>query len=508
MLGLALALLGAGALIISGSYDEPREVEVIGKVVPVNEGATNGLDLSAHNSPDLVRSPIDQANVVIANRIDSPRYSCAVHVSFDGGAHWQQTAIPVPSGEEPKCYAPDLAFAPNGTLYMSFVTLAGSANSPHAVWLVRSRDGGKTLSSPEEIPLGENAFTVRLTADPDQQGRLYVTYLHAGQLGLYRFTQPGNPIRVVRSDDGGRNWGDPIRISSPARERVVAPSPAVGPDGELYVLYLDLGEDQLDYQGLHKGRGGEPYDGDWGLVLARSTDQGESWEESVVDDGVVPAERFIVFTPPYPAIAVDEGSGRVYAGFTDGREGDPDVYVWSLPGGGDDWEGPTRVNDTEPGDGTTQSLPQLSVASDGRLDVVYYDRRADPADVLIQPSYQASFDQAYSFTDRVVLSARSFSSRVGFGSERDLADQGSRLGLVSTDDRALAVWTDTRAGTPETGKQDLAERVVALSDPPRLAGWLEALLQWGGIALILLGVFVVLNRALGLGRRRGAGSAA
>lgn len=508
LIALALVLVGVGAVIVSYSYDEPVEIEQLGRSLPVNEGARNALDLSAHNSPELIRNPVDAANLVAANRIDEPRYSCALSVSFDGGGRWNQTPIPVPPGEEPKCYAPDVAFDSEGILYMSYVTLAGAANAPNAVWLVRSRDGGRTVSRPTEIAaLGRNSFTVRLTADPDQPGLLYATWLDASDLGLYRFSEPGNPIKVIRSEDGGRSWSAPVRINGSERERVVAPSPAVGPGGELYVLYLDLGEDRLDYHGEHRGRGGPTYAGTWQLVLARSADRGESWEESVVEDELVPSERFIVFTPPYPAIAVDQDSGRTYAGFQDSREGDPDVYVWSLESGGDDWEGPVRVNETQVGDGSTQYRPALSVAPNGRLDLVYYDRREDPKDILNEVSYQASFDEGESFSERVPISDESFSSRIGFGSDRGLPDLGSRLGLVSTDERAMAVWSDTRAGTLRTSKQDIARGLVGVSDPPRLAGWLEAVLRWGGVALIVAGLAVFLLQVLGLGRRFGLGRA-
>jgi hypothetical protein len=508
LIGLALVLVGVGAVIVSYSYDEPVEIEQLGRSLPVNEGARNALDLSAHNSPELIRNPVDAANVVAANRIDEPRYSCALSVSFDGGGRWNQTPIPVPPGEEPKCYAPDVAFDSEGILYMSYVTLAGAANAPNAVWLVRSRDGGRTVSRPTEIaPLGRNSFTARLTADRGQPALIYITWLDASDLGLYRFSEPGNPIKVIRSEDGGRSWSEPVRVNGTARKRVVAPSPATGPDGELYVLYLDLGDDRLDYHGEHRGRGGPPYAGTWQLVLARSGDGGQSWEESVVEDELVPSERFIVFTPPYPAIAVDQDSGRVYAGFQDAREGDPDVYVWSLASDGDQWEGPVRVNDTPDGDDTAQYRPALTVAPNGRLDVVYYDRREDSKDILNEVSYQASFDEGNSFSERVPISDQTFSSRIGFGSDRGLPDLGSRLGLVSTDERAMAVWSDTRAGTLRISKQDIARGLVGISDPPRLAGWLEALLRWGGIVLIVAGLVVILLRVLGLGRRLGLGRA-
>jgi hypothetical protein len=72
-----------------------------------------------------------------------------------------------------------------------------------------------------------------------------------------------------------------------------------------------------------------------------------------------------------------------------------------------------------------------------------------------------------------------------------MPDLGSRLGLVSVDSRALAVWSDTRAGTPASSRQDLGRAVVAFSDPPRIAGGLKWLLIIGGIAAILAGAAVL-----------------
>ncbi len=485
-LGAALLLLGAGAFVLSFAYGEPRESERLGRDGPVNAGAPDPADISANNSPTLVRSPTKPRNLVVANRIDAPRYSCALHVSTDAGATWSQTPVPAPERER-ICYAPDVAFASDGTLYMSFVTLRGAGNVPNAVWLTKSTDGGKTLSKPEKIH-GKLAFQVRLATDPRERRRLYMTWVQGSEVGVYSFGETGNPIVTTRSDDGGASWAEPVTTNSQVDERALAPTSAVGPDGALYVLYLDLGDDRLDYEGAHRGRGGPAYTGRWKLVMARSLDRGTSWRHSDVDTRIAPTERIIPFIPPFPSLAIDGQSGRLYAAFEDARLGDADVWVWSLPKGSGRWEGPTRVNDTPERDRTAQYRPKLDVAPDGRLDVLYYDRRRDRRNVENEVSFQSSFDNGESFTSRLPLSNRSFSSRVAFGVERDLPDIGSRLGLESTDTRALAVWTDTRAGTTETKKQDIAQAVVAFSEPERLSGTAESLLRFGGIALASLGL--------------------
>lgn len=249
------------------------------------------------------------------------------------------------------------------------------------------------------------------------------------------------------------------------RGRVLAPSAVVGGRGELYVLFMDVGDDRLDYEGGHRGDGGAPYDGRFSLVLARSLDRGSSWSESVVDERVVPTRRFISFLAPFAALAVDRRRGRLYVAFEDARLGSPDVYVRSLAPGSATWSAAVRVNDTPRGDRSWQYLPQLAVAADGRVDVVYYDRRlGGRANLRNEVSLQSSHDGAASFGQRLKLSSRSFDARIGAGAEQGLPDLGSRLGLASDDHGATAVWTDTRDGTDASHKQDLRSARVLVGD--------------------------------------------
>jgi hypothetical protein len=264
--------------------------------------------------------------------------------------------------------------------------------------------------------------------------------------------------------------------------------PAVGRGGELYVLYLDLREDRLDYEGAHGGSGGPPYAGRYALVLGRSQDAGASWQESVVAGDIVPAQRFIAFLPPFPSLAVDRRSGRIYAAFQDARLSPSDVYVWSLSRGEQGWQGPVRVNDTPAHDGRSQYLPQIAVAPNGRLDVEYYDRRHDSRNRMTEVALQSSFDGGRSFSAHVPLTDRAFDSGIGFGSERGLPDLGGRLGLASNTATALAAWTDTRAGTEASNKQDIGFVQVLFSEPARASELARDALRYGGIAMILVGV--------------------
>ncbi|MGH9190805.1 MAG: sialidase family protein [Acidimicrobiales bacterium] len=495
---IALGLLAAGAgTWLIGSSAPSRQPRPSGPVAPANPSARDPLDIRAHNSPSVARNPERTDNLVVTSRVDSPMFACAVYVSDDGAGRWSESKLPAPAGEEPKCFAPDAAFGSDGTLYVSFVTLAGTGNVPHAGWVVSSTDGGRTFSVPVRA-LGPQSFQVRLVADSENPRRLWLSWLEVGEVGLLAFSKPGNPVNVARSDDGGATWGEPVRVSPPGRQRVVAPSPALGRNGRLHVAYLDVGDDSLDYHGGHQGRGGEPYPGNWQLLVATSADGGATWTEAAADKTLVPTERFLAFLPPFPSVAADRTSDRVYVSFADGRSGDADVWLWGSVDSGATWARPHRVNDTRPGDGTSQYLSRISVSPGGRVDVVYYDRRADSANVLNEVSFQSSFDRGATFSRRAQLSGAAFDSRVGFGSERGMPDLGSRLALISSDTGALAVWSDTRAGTEASSKQDLAVAQVAVGGDD----WRDRL-RWplrAAAAALVLAALVVVAGAL---RRRG-----
>ena len=493
--GLGLLVIGAGTL--AWARPPERGVPTAAPNVAVDAGAADPTDLRQHNSPSIAADPTRAGRLAVVNRIDNPMFGCSLHVSTDDGATWDERQLPFPAGEDdpPRCYAPDVGFGADGALHVSFVTLAGQGNVPNAAWVATSRDVGGSFSEPVRVA-GRLAFQVRLAADPDDADRLYVTWLQAGAVGTLLFPETGYPVTMARSDDGGRTWGDPTRVSPADRLRVVAPVPAVA-GGALFVAYLDLGDDVLDYHGAHEGRGGEPYPGKWSLVLARSSDGGATWSDTVVDDGLVPTQRIVVFLPPSPSLVVDDEARRVHLAFTDGRQGDADVWVWTSTDGGRSFGPPRRVNDTPRGDGTSQYLPRLGLSADGRLDVLYYDRRLDEHDAMNGVSLQSSSDGGRTFGPRLVVSDRAFDSRIGFGSERDLPDLGSRLGLLSSPRRVVAVWSDTRGGTRSSGKQDLATSIVTLPEP----GSDRSALRVVGALLTVVGALVA---ALAVAGRRAA----
>ncbi len=463
---VALALLAAGVFLF---------VLEGGPEVSANVLVNPPGIITANNSPTLARNPVRPSNLVVAHRIDRPGFSALVEWSDDGGVTWRPTTIPLPP-DTPACnaglpdpvaggvprqlpcpFAPDVAFAPDGTLFVLYVELQGNGNTPARLWMTTSADGGATMAPPVPVA-GPLTFQPRLAVDPE--GTVHAVWLQAENVALNRLVGPAT-IVAARSGDGGRSFSAPVPVSDPARPRVGAATPVITTDGALVVLYQDFKDDRRDFEGLE----GPPAEGPFALVVARSDDDGQSFTPGVeLESGIVPTRRFLVFLPEHPSIAAGP-EGVLYVTWHSGVDGDDeDVFLRRSDDGGATWGGAVRVNDNPAGDGTRQYLPRVAVAPGGRVDVLFYDRRLDPADVLTDAFLASSQDNGATFTNQRV-SSMPFDSRVGpvfnLFDETVEADFGTRTGLHSTDGAASAVWTDTRLGSLDDGRQDVFTATVS-----------------------------------------------
>jgi len=469
---LLAALLGAAAAVVAviGLLASAR-----GAVVEPNVFVGSGGPVEANNSPAAVGNPENPDNVVVVSRVDRPGFSASLKWSRDGGRSWKTTPLPLPPGKD-RPYAPDAAFAPDGTLYVTYVNLVGRGNTPENIWIARSRDGGRTLSAPSRVA-GELSFQGQVVVDP--RGVVHVTYLRAAGVGLLSLA-PGSRIVATRSTDGGRSFSEPVALSDRRRLRVGAASPVIDANGDLVVLYEDFKGDVRDFS----NQPGPPWPEPFALVITRSPDGGRTFARGVeIESNVVPTERFLAFLPAFPSIAPGP-DGSLAVAWADGRNGDQDVFLRRSPDGRA-WSAPVRVNDNPSGDGTAQYLPQLAVAPDGRIDALFLDRRRDPRNVKTD-AFLASSDDGRSF-ENVRVSSRSFDSRVGPSAASYLEpDLGSRLGLVSFEDVALAVWTDTRLGSQASGRQDIVStRVEPAGSGAALLVLAGGLLIGGAVCLVL-----------------------
>jgi hypothetical protein len=484
---------GLGAVLGAASLLTTETTTTIHQNVLV-EGETR---IHAINSPTMVRNPRDGSNLVVTYRVDRPYYSALLHYSEDNGRTWAPTELPLPNGTSlcsattagrPCPFGPDAAFASDGTLYVIYVNLVGNGNGPENLWIASSTDGGRTLSPPTRIAGGVGEiFQARMAVAPD--GTIHITWLQGGETGNLSLLGK-NPIVTVRSEDGGHTWTQPVVISDSSRDRVASASPAVDRDGNVTVLYQDYKGDRRDFENLE----GPVFEDPWALVVTRSGDGGQTWTPGVeFESGLIPTRRFLVYLPESPGLAVGP-RGEIYATWMDGRNGDEDVFIKKSPDGGRTWSAPIRVNDNPLRDGTDQYLPRVAVNEDGRVDVVFYDRRRDTRNILTDVFLGTSTDGGETFTNRR-LTSEAFDS--GIGPSVSLlhgVDFGTKLGIDSSGNTVVAAWTDTRQGSKADDRQDIGTVRVTLADEtPFLGSW-----------PVILGLFVIGAAALATALRQGA----
>jgi hypothetical protein len=138
--------------------------------------------------------------------------------------------------------------------------------------------------------------------------------------------------------------------------------PAVGPNGEVYIVWA----------------------GPLGLVFDKSTDGGLTFGKDKVIGEIPGGWDFEIEglsrANGMPVTGVDlsngPNKGTLYVNWIDARNGDPDVFVMSSRNGGETWSAPVRVNDDALKNGKAQFFTWMAIdPMDGSVNVVFYDRR-------------------------------------------------------------------------------------------------------------------------------------
>jgi hypothetical protein len=436
-----VAALGVAGVAL-GLVERPGALEP-GANEFVNDRAQN----VAHTSPSVAVDPRNPAMLAVADRLDAPQLGCAVSRSTNAGATWDPLVLP-PALAAVNCFWPRVAYLPDETLLVLYTALGGPNVLPLSVWLQRF-DGTAAVGPPVEVA-GDLAFYARMAV---QGERVWLTWVQANpatvdrQLGL----APGdNPIVVTRSDDGGRTWGAPVRVSQPGL-RVIQPTVVVGPSARVTVGALDLGDDVADYEGTFDPRTPPDPRLRWRVLAWTSADAGATFGPVAVVAADLPVPQLIIADlGPTPGFAVDASSGRLYAAWDAGRGPARNCYVaWSEDG--TRWSKAVRIGPVQ----GSQLLPAVSVAPGGRVDVVFFDRSRDRTDVLQDVVAAASTDGGRTFRTATVSDAPS-DSRIGLGSQLGVPVPGDNLAVLSRAGDFLAFWPDTSRGTEASTVADLA----------------------------------------------------
>jgi len=465
------AFLLAATLVVVGTL-EGRRVDV-GRNIFVNPPGI----IDAYSTPTIAENPRRPDNEIAVFRKEAPRLSAQLAWSEDRNATWHTTALPLPPGDD-RPFFPDAAFAPDGTLYVTYVNLTGSGNTPANLFVAHSSDGGRTLSPPSLIASGQT-FQPRIAIGPDAV--LHVVWLLVMRNGATPLTNASERVLAVQSTDRGLTWSAPVAVNAPLEHLVGAASPTVAGRGVLVVAYKDFGPRASIPGNGGTALPGQPYD----LLVTRSIGGAAFSAPTVAASGVQSAQRFSYFFPEFPGIAAGPHD-TVYLAWSAGRE----AVVQRSTNDGMTWQPPVHLH--HPGGGSA-ALPAVFVAPEGRVDVVYINRPGGVPGLFTDIRLATSSDEGRNFRD-IRLSSESFDSRIGptFGAGLP-PDLGSHLGLAGDNNTIDVAWGDTRLGTETTGREDIVAASVTGVGSAVTARWqfvAEGILVVVGLLLLAWGHLV------------------
>ncbi len=464
---ISLSLIAA--LIVSSTLEPTRGLSASSQKLqaPPTDIRVNQVATADQQEPALAVNPTNANNVLSAAKDwrTGPK-QVWYYRSTDGGNTWADGHVDFPS-ELPNQSDPCVTFDASGTAYMSVLGYNQNDFSIGGAYVTRSTDGGATWQKPVVVSTNSNEIfndkewiTADLSNNSATKGNIYISWTLFTQQGTH--SERGD-IVVSRSTDGGTTFSPHVVASLPNQTQNQGSFPAIGPNGEVYVLYYSgiEGADKEDGRGGDGGGsgsgGGEGQGGgqmqaqlaeDTALFVARSTDGGQTFPQVKRAATVqrppspLPGSNFRMFV--LPTLAVDPRNGTLYATWNDYAVGDADVMLVKSEDGGQSWSQPLRVNDDPSTPHHDQFFPTAKVGSDGTLHMLWLDRRDDAGNLRYEPYYARSTDGGISFSKNAPVSHVPSNPNVGFQG----TIIGDYVGLdVSADgSNVYTAWPDTRSG--------------------------------------------------------------
>lgn len=389
--------------------------------VNVDENGNNILN-DAANEPSIAMDPTNPNHMVIGWRqfddISSNFRQAGYGYTTDGGQTWT-----FPGCIEPGVFRSDpvLGFDADGNIYYNSLTVQGD------YWcdVYKSTDGGATWDAGTFAYGGDKQwFSIDRTSGPGR-GNHYEYWSTASICEPYYFT---------RSINSAASFEDCISIQGEPYWGTVC----VAGNGDLYV--------------------GGVYNNDFVVVKSSNAQypgQMPLWDYAVPVDLDGSIVGFGGFNCPNPQgllgqtiIAVDssggENHGNIYLLCSVERysNNDPmDVMFIRSTDDGQTWSSALKIND-DPGTSAWQWFGTMSVAPDGRIDVIWLDTRDNPGTVLSALYYSYSSDGGITWSENEKLS-EVFDPHVGWP---DQSKMGDYFDMFSDNRGAHIAWANTLNG--------------------------------------------------------------
>ncbi len=387
---------------------------------PSNTLTQNEISLAVIADPEFGMSPL-----LIAAYNDEPfpgGPGLGISYSTDAGGTWSNTHLTYPqdpfSGADfLDAFDPTICIDDSGHVFVGHIStdnnwMVGPASG---LYVHKSVDSGVSWQAPVQVaadgpPSGTPDTAYRLN-DRDQiisdnysmspyYNNIYITWIKDRG---WQVTPSSSDIYFSYSTNGGASFSNAARINELTNNLANMPVPDVAKNGTVYVVWMH-------YNVKTGGQGV--------MFLDRSTDGGKTFGQDIVID-----------TIDLPPINMNGGSDVrakgaavlkvlpsdtnmlfiVYAADPDGAGQDEgDIFLIKSKDGGNSWSNPKRVNDDA--GLNDQVMPWMYIKPNGIIDMAWYDRRNDPADLLWNVYYTSSIDSGNTFAPNVKVNMASFAS--------------------------------------------------------------------------------------------------
>jgi hypothetical protein len=345
------------------------------------------------NEPSIYINPVNTAQMVAASNINN------LYVSNDSGRTWEIKILESTHGVygDPVIYSDEA-----GNFY--YCHLSATINKKYPHWIDRivvqkSNDGGQTFSDGCYAGYNGNKEQDKHWIVKDQHSMLHKNniYLTWTEFDKYdsKDTNDHSRIQFARSVDGAQSFEKAITISDTIGDcldddnTLEGATPAIGPNGEVYVAWSGFGNIYFD----------------------KSLNGGELWGKDKViaiqDDGWALDFNQIYRSNGLPFLVSDHShsrfKNRLYLVWGESnKEQGGEIKLKYSDNGGDTWSDEITVNSNSRGD---QFLPHIAIdQKDGTVYVVFYDRGNTASNILMDVYVAFSEDGGQTFTNKRITS--------------------------------------------------------------------------------------------------------